>query len=330
MNKQASPLFLIENSELYFFPQVKDLGLFWSFASFMKKNVIRDCFQRRINKLVLDKPNSFITRLISLIFIHFFYKNSLFRLIIKSPYVVFFDNIVSPDIVFYTAVIRKKKSFIYTWNIIHDDLLNVWKKLIPEKNIVTYSQRDSLLYNLSYIRAPYVKTPIDCNLNNTIEYDVLFLGRLKPNRTTFLINILDSLYMCGLRIRADLLMTSNTKNEVSDRTYINYISSYMSYSEYLSNVIKSKCLLDIVYPENENSTFRTVESIFYNKKLITNNKLLYKESFFNKTNMFIFEVENIDTKAITDFISSNIDNYNSNDLNAFSLQTFITAFYKLI
>lgn len=61
----------------------------------------------------------------------------------------------------------------------------------------------------------------------------------------------------------------------------------IKYKEIIEYIKKSKCIMDIVTAQQTGLTIRCMEALFYNKKLITNNKLIKKSSMYNKNNIFI-------------------------------------------
>ena len=65
---------------------------------------------------------------------------------------------------------------------------------------------------------------------------------------------------------------------------------------------KSEFLLDLHTSIHNGLSFRTFESIGYNKKLITDNKLVRDYDFYNPNNIFIFEDNNF--KGLENFIKT--------------------------
>lgn len=55
---------------------------------------------------------------------------------------------------------------------------------------------------------------------------------------------------------------------------------------------KSKAVLDFKFTNQVGLTIRTIESIGHKCKLITNNKQIIKEDFYNPNNIYIYDIEN--------------------------------------
>ena len=69
----------------------------------------------------------------------------------------------------------------------------------------------------------------------------------------------------------------------------------MSYEDYLRLVFDSRCILEIVANNEEFCTLRTMEAITYGKLLLTTNRSLRSEPFFDENSMYIFnKAEDID------------------------------------
>lgn len=65
----------------------------------------------------------------------------------------------------------------------------------------------------------------------------------------------------------------------------------ISYMEYLSYVVNSKCIVDVVIDGQSGCSLRAMEALFFNKKLLTNNKYIKEFDFYNPSNIFIFGVD---------------------------------------
>jgi len=53
-----------------------------------------------------------------------------------------------------------------------------------------------------------------------------------------------------------------------------YLDKFMPYEENLEYIKRSKCLLEIMQEGGNGYILRTCEAVAYNKKIITNNKIL--------------------------------------------------------
>lgn len=85
---------------------------------------------------------------------------------------------------------------------------------------------------------------------------------------------------------------------------IKYMSTeFMSYQDTLSNINKSECLLDIVQQNQKGLTLRSIEALFYHKKLVTNNLAIKHEPFYNVNNIYIIG-DPAENRSIKEFIKA--------------------------
>ena len=326
--KSGNPLFLIESKDKYFFPYL-DERLFFTFKQFKKHTFVNRFFEKKINRFISKHPKSLIAKIICVLSIRFFYSNKLIKLIKQSSFIVFFDNTFRNNIVFYSNLVKSGKTFVYTWNVIDRSILNYWNKIICLDRIATYSKKDSAHYSLPYIRSPYVKTNISISRPSYI--DVYYMGRLKPGRLSYILKLFDFLALSGFKCRVDLLIDNESPISYPKRDYLRIIENFISYEDYLSYVQLSNCLVDLTYPENPNSTLRTIESIFYNQKLITTDTSIKLEPFYNPDNVFIVDINKIDGAELTAFLARPFSPFVSKPIvDLFSIDTFINAFKHLL
>lgn len=57
---------------------------------------------------------------------------------------------------------------------------------------------------------------------------------------------------------------------------------------------RTKCLVDYKYPTQTGFTMRTIESIGYRTKIITNNKEIVNQDFYDPHNVYIYDIDNFE------------------------------------
>lgn len=70
---------------------------------------------------------------------------------------------------------------------------------------------------------------------------------------------------------------------------IDLIDKAIDYNIILKETSSAKCIVELLKMGQEGYTLRTIESLFLSKKLITNNKNIIKEDFYNPNNIFILD-----------------------------------------
>lgn len=170
----------------------------------------------------------------------------------------------------------------------------------PERISDEYSEKwsfdpiDSKQYNLKFNTTYYFK---DLKLpENNIKYDVFFIGQDK-GRLDYLMELENTFKNIGV---------SNYFHIVEDRWKHKKkeykLSKKISYNESLKYIAQSKAILDIVQQGQNGQTLRAMESLFFSKKLITNNKEIKNCDFYCKDNIFILGVDNL--YNLNDFLNT--------------------------
>ena len=163
------------------------------------------------------------------------------------------------------------------WNPVKPKDIALNSKYIDE--VWTYSRFDAEKYHLKYNPQFYSKM---VNINKSGEnLDLVFMGADKGRRKTldYLRKNANSQGLkCGFRI------VESKKDRVD-------------YQEYLSVVMDSKCVVDVVPDRICGLTLRPLEALFYEKKLITNYEDIVNYDFYRKENIFVIGKDNMDKMA---------------------------------
>ncbi|MGC4130016.1 MAG: hypothetical protein QM564_10805 [Bergeyella sp.] len=88
----------------------------------------------------------------------------------------------------------------------------------------------------------------------------------------------------------------NPLPEYFTRQTINYIKN-------LDNVQSSNCLIDIKLEAHDGLSFRFFEALYYQKKLITNNKAVKEYNFYHPDNILIVDYEHLNKEEIERFLN---------------------------
>ena len=205
----------------------------------------------------------------------------------------------------------KIRPIVYFWNpICKHDKIKYLKKYFT---VFTYSKIDSVNYNLNYNPTFCVMPKLDTA--HEIEYDGVFVGRNK-SRLTKLEELYKQLYNPYFYVVKD-------KSEVSD--LIDLKSENMNYDEYLRIIAKAKAIIEIVFVDNADFTLRTMEALFYQKKLITNNKAIVNAEFYNENNIYILN-EQTSKRDIQNFMELPFIPYPQEQVNYYSVDKCVKRF----
>lgn len=161
--------------------------------------------------------------------------------------------------------------------------------------ILSFDRGDADKYGLTYHKT--VLSQIDIQDSQKPNSDVFFIGKDK-GRLRLIRNLYTTLSKKGLKC---LFMVSEVpiENRIPGDGII-YLDRQLPYTEILEYVKNTRCLLEILQSGAVGITYRTLESIVCNKKLITNNLSLKKEDIYSDRFISFFNnVEDIDIGFIS-------------------------------
>ena len=100
----------------------------------------------------------------------------------------------------------------------------------------------------------------------------------------------------------------------------------MPYQEVKKYILRSKSILEINKDNQSGFTLRALESLFYQTKLITNNSGIVESDFYNKTNVFILDKDDI--KELKSFVLSDYDHSVDVLKKNYDLDRWFNNFYE--
>jgi hypothetical protein len=211
--------------------------------------------------------------------------------------------------------IKAEKKNIWYWNPLVKTYSDRKCKFIIQSlkryyTIFTFDEGDALKYKINFkgeVHSLNLKTYNDSSLYE--KNDFYFLGQNK-GRT----KILDDLqkYFMEKKYNFNFII------------YPNGSVDQINYEENLINVIKSKCIVDIVQDKQAGLTIRVLEAAFYKKKLLTNNKNILNSNLYHKENIFILDYDNL--KDIDHFMESDFFPIPDNILEKYDINHWVLDF----
>lgn len=211
-------------------------------------------------------------------------------LIKKEDLVIFFDIYSKPYLELSRKIKGEKK--LWLWNSVTKESLRAKKYF---NKIYTFDKFDSLRYRIQYLNQFYWRKYENKKIEN--KYDIFFVGQDK-NR----IKIIEQ-FDREINLKKYFYVIED-KSKIYESKYLKYLKSkYLSYEKTVELIEKSKCLLEINKSGQVGLTLRSLEALFYGKKLITNNEDIKNYDFYNENNIYIFNEKEIKTQEILDFLS---------------------------
>lgn len=176
-------------------------------------------------------------------------------------------NAVASKYVYYTNAVRNSR--IKPNNIPKD-----WR-------VYTFDISDSKEFDIEYSPEYYTEH------QENIKYDVCYVGADKTDvRLKNLLDIKEVLRKNKVQnfFHIFRVLKKYNKYELQETT-----NMFLKYEDIQRIILESKCILELQMEGQSGCTLRTLESMFLNRKLITNNKDIVNYDFYNPNNIFVIE-----------------------------------------
>jgi hypothetical protein len=150
-----------------------------------------------------------------------------------------------------------------------------------------------------------------------LERDVFFIGKEK-GRSNDLKKIENRLINLGL---SSLFYITANHPRLRQKKY----KKHIPYEKVLDYVNESKAILDYYVDPHAGLSLRAMESIFFEKKLITNNQTISEYDFFNPENIFVLEKRNIG--ELKNFVDAPYVKISKSKKDKYSFEEWINRFF---
>lgn len=193
--------------------------------------------------------------------------------------IILFDSLVTKDyLTWLTQKFNGKRIVFWYWNPVRKSLsIKFFNSSILEK--WSYSPMDCKDFALEYNSQFYfnhLKIP-----DEEIVYDVFFLGRDK-GRLSELLKLKQKFESLNLNV---LFHISPNQRRFLKKN--NAYQKIISYDMALIEMAKSRAILDILSNPLDGLSLRALESLFHERKLITNSQTIIDYDFYDTQNVFI-------------------------------------------
>lgn len=295
MDNLNKKIFLVETKK-YFLKNINNdsVKLIYSDSSRLKKTIRKIIFK------------------FNLPFYSFFFSDWKYELK-KYNTVIILDTSFRRQIVKYIKKVNPNcRVIFYYWNLINreDEYRVINYQYLKEKNIDefwTFNLNDAKKYDLKY-NSQFYTNDIKLNFMDKFDNDIIFVGRNK-NRKSLIVDLKSKLE--NQNIKCDFRIIENVKELIT-------------YDKYLEMLSKSKVILDIINENETGLTLRCLEALFFEKKLITNNKDIKNYDFYKKNNVFILGED--DFENIKSFINGEYENINSDIVSFYDYNNWLERF----
>lgn len=228
--------------------------------------------------------------------------------------------------------LKIKSSILYLW----DDMERVLKwesekkpyKFLKYKNefnrIYSFDESDCKKFDFIYRPTFYSKNLEKINnIKLNINFDYMFVGQysreryLKIQKISKILKGRHYIYFCD-RIDNFFKLYLKIKN-------IHFRK--LAKSEYNKKMLESNIIIDLVNSRQKGVTQRTLDSIYLEKKIITDLKEVEKYDFYNKNNIFIIkDFNSINKKKIQNFLISDYISIDKKIVENYSIENWMNSF----
>jgi hypothetical protein len=260
------------------------------------------------------------------------------------------DSLSKPVFDFLGAMHPDAKKILYMWDslTIYDyaDFIRYFDKTF------TFDYQDSLEYNINYL-PNFVVRDLDNSIHKK-KYDLYFIGKQYGNRFQLIKRIYDEATITGLNVFIKLYVQSRRslvlkyfykickhlkfiksinifclnyeiENDIIAYPFITH--KKISLNESLAHLKESKCIVDVCFDNQTGVSHRVMQALYYNLKVITNNKLIVNEEFYSPESIKIIDLNapDFDRKWIN---TPGI--FNHNLMSKYEVETWLSTIFTTI
>ena len=189
-----------------------------------------------------------------------------------------------------------------------DELSGVFDK------VFAFDPKDAERYGFDYF--PLIYTGVNPQEKESCDTDLFYVGQAKDSeRYRMLIDVFEKAQNEGLTCDFNIVGVPEEKQKYPELIHYN---KRLSYSDVVKKIKRSRCLVDVIQKDSSGLTIKVCEAVVYEKKLITSNSCIKRESFFDKEKILLIDSNKIDVN-ILDFVKKEIS-YTFDDKFTFSPQ----------
>lgn len=260
-------------------------------------------------------------------------KNNIMQRELKIDYALFIrPDKLSPNSI---SIIKNyaKKSIGYQWDGL-DRYPDIFDRIELFDDFYVFDPKDvhnHTEYNLKPITNFYFDMEKKLISKENNKKTMYFIGSHIPQRVSTINQFIR--FSEKLNLDINFLIRLDKKNKEKNTLYYNncikFISEDIEYIDNLKNVENSDVLIDFINNVHSGLSFRVFESIFYQKKLITNNIEVSKYDLYHEDNIYIWDNEEINIDSLRDFLNRPYYILPSEVLNKYSFKTWYSSILSI-
>lgn len=215
------------------------------------------------------------------------------------------------------------------WNMVDDDLLED-VKLIKDMHVEVYSfnEIDCEKYKLKYNFNLYPFQELAKDFNYGVDYDCYFCG-MDKGRLQNLVKLKNFFNKNNISYKFRVKVQKNVIDKEIDTENIILMSKDIPYLDVIKEFKKASCIIELTQRGQSGFTWRVYESLYFNKKLITDNYMLKNCPFYHPDNILIIEnFDDLSELDINRFLSVPYHEVDEKFKENYSYKQWINKFFK--
>lgn len=209
--------------------------------------------------------------------------------------------------------LSKTRLIYWYWNPVSISTNPSYIKNLGGYELWSFDMNDSNQFNLKF-NTTFYSNQIVLSIED-IAYDIYFVGVNKGRLTK--IDELKKLFISlNLNFLAYVVDENNPENTLP----------FITVEQNLQNISKTISILDIMQEGQSGLTLRVMESLFFEKKLITTDKQIIKEPFYTPNNIFILEHDKINN--LPDFLSTPYQKIHQDIVDYYDFDSWVRRFFE--
>ena len=231
--------------------------------------------------------------------------------------IIVFDSLHSANLLKYIRKSYRKRLIFWHWNPMKKDKdIAIWKETKEMCEHWTFNPKDAKKYGMGLNNQFFFYQ----NRENVSKEEAAFFVGVDKGRYEKLLAISKSLKNIGVTVDFHIINMESNDN----RKYVE--KKYMEYDEVISHIRKSKAVVEMVQDGQNGLTARALEAMFFETKLITNNKMICNFNFYNNHNIFIIGEDNND--SLDTFLHTPFQSIDRKDLYPYDANGWINNFMR--
>ncbi len=199
------------------------------------------------------------------------------------------DSVFKPPL---SGILQKRigpeNMFLYYMNPVSQKSVGYMQYFLPE-HIYTYDLAEAKRYEIKYKHLPYSEKMSLVKADPL--YDAFFLG-MEKGRLKQIGEAVDLLEEYGVHTKVMLCGSTDSGYQMQH---------YIRYENYLHYLARTRTILEINAEGQTSCTLRFMESLFFHKKLVTNNVHITEDPYYEAANVFVLGVD--DPATLKEFVT---------------------------